>query len=77
MVLGGRVSPWGPLVGAAILTVLPEVARLFKDYALLVHGALLIAAITWLPDGVVDTLRRRLALRRLRRPEMAHAAPVA
>ena len=77
VVLGGRVSPWGPLVGAAILTVLPEVARPFKDYALLVHGALLIAAITWLPDGVVDTARRRLALRRLRRPEMAHAAPVA
>ena len=77
VVLGGRVSPWGPLVGAAILTVLPEVARPFRDYALLVHGALLIVTITYLPDGVADTIGRRLRGRRLRRPELAHAAPVA
>lgn len=77
VVLGGRVSPWGPLVGAAVLTILPEVARPFRDYALLVHGALLILAITYLPDGVADTIGRRLRDRRLRRPELAHAAPVA
>ena len=77
VVLGGRVSPWGPLVGAAILTVLPEVARPFRDYALLVHGALLILTITYLPDGVADTIGRRIRNRRLRRPELAHAAPVA
>lgn len=78
VVLGGRVSPWGPLAGAAILTVLPEVARPFRDYALLVHGALLIAAITWLPDGVVDTLRRRLRARILQQPAPADAdAPAA
>lgn len=77
VVLGGRVSPWGPLVGAAILTVLPEVARPFRDYALLVHGALLILTITYLPDGVADTIGRRIRDRRLRRPGLAHAAPVA
>lgn len=79
VVLGGRVSPWGPLVGAAILTVLPEVARPFRDYALLVHGALLIAAITHLPDGVVDTVARRLRARTLRQQAapVPHAAPAA
>ena len=77
VVLGGRVSPWGPLVGAAILTVLPEVARPFRDYALLVHGALLILTITYLPDGVADTMGRHLRNRRLRRPGLVHAAPVA
>ena len=78
VVLGGRVSPWGPLVGAAILTALPEVARPFRDYALFVHGALLVAAITWLPDGVVDTLRRRARLRALAQPAgVGHAAPAA
>lgn len=77
VVLGGRVSPWGPLIGAAILTVLPEVARPFRDYALLVHGALLILTITYLPDGVADTIGRRIRDRRLRRPGLAHAAPVA
>ena len=77
VVLGGRVSPWGPLVGAAVLTALPEVARPFRDYALLVHGALLIVVITYLPDGIVDTIARRVRHGRLRRPEVAHAAPVA
>jgi branched-chain amino acid transport system permease protein len=79
VVLGRRVSPFGPLVGAAILTALPEIARPFRDYALLVHGALLIAAITWLPDGVVDTIARRLRTRTLGRPDklIRHAAPVA
>ena len=79
VVLGGRVSPLGPLVGAAILTALPEIARPFRDYALLVHGCLLIAAITWLPDGVVDTVARRLRARTLRQPILAQtdAAPVA
>ncbi len=76
VVLGGRVSPWGPLVGAAVLTVLPEVARPFRDYALLVHGALLILTITYLPDGIADTVGRRFRSRRLRRPELADAAPV-
>lgn len=71
------MSPWGPLVGAAILTVLPEVARPFRDYALLVHGALLILTITYLPDSVADTIGRRIRVRRLRRPGLAHAAPVA
>ena len=78
VVLGGRVSPWGPLVGAAVLTILPEIARPFRDYALLVHGALLIVAITYLPDGVVDTLARRLRARKTPQPQgTVRAASVA
>jgi branched-chain amino acid transport system permease protein len=66
VVLGGRTTLLGPLVGALILTLLPEVARAFKDYSLLFHGALLVAVIIYLPHGIVDTLtllwhRRRLA----------------
>jgi branched-chain amino acid transport system permease protein len=64
VVFGGRVAVAGPLVGAAILTLLPEIARPFKDYRLLVHGALLIAVITYLPDGIFDTLRQRWRARR-------------
>jgi branched-chain amino acid transport system permease protein len=83
VVLGGRVSVWGPLAGAAILTVLPELARPFKDYALLVHGALLMAVIIYLPDGVADTLaqlwRRRVLARRMAGVTrgVVHGAPVA
>ena len=59
VILGGRVSVWGPLVGAAIMTTLPEVARPLADARMLLQGALLIAATVYLPDGIVDTLVSR------------------
>lgn len=66
VVLGGRVSIWGPIVGAVILTVLPELLRGFQEYRTVVQGALLMASIIYLPRGVADTLigayrRRRIA----------------
>jgi branched-chain amino acid transport system permease protein len=81
VVLGGRVSVAGPLAGAAILTVLPELARPFKDFSLAVHGALLLLVITLLPDGIVDGLRHLVRRARMRRPplpaKVGHGAPVA
>lgn len=67
VVLGGRIAITGPLVGALILTILPEIARPLSDYRLAVNGALMILAIIYWPYGVVDTLdihwRRRRATR--------------
>jgi branched-chain amino acid transport system permease protein len=56
VVLGGRRSVLGPLVGAAILSLLPELARPLADNRLIVHGAVLMLVITYLPHGIVDTL---------------------
>jgi len=56
VVLGGRRSVLGPLVGAAILSLLPEIARPLADNRLIVHGAVLMLVITYLPHGIVDTL---------------------
>ena len=83
VILGGRRSVWGPLAGALILTLLPEVARPFKEYRLLVQGALLISVIVYLENGIVDTLIDRMRARRLTSPagpaltEVADGAPVA
>ncbi len=57
VVLGGRQAVSGPVVGAVILTALPELARPLADNRLIVHGALLMLAITYLPQGIVDSLR--------------------
>jgi len=65
-VLGGRVSVWGPVVGALILTSLPELARPLAQYRFLLQGAVMILAIIYLPEGIVDTLRNRLRSRRPR-----------
>ncbi|MEC7256933.1 MAG: branched-chain amino acid ABC transporter permease [Pseudomonadota bacterium] len=67
VVLGGRVSVLGPVVGAIILTGLPELLRGFQDYRSVVQGALLMVSITFLPDGVVDTVLNWLRHRTLSR----------
>lgn len=55
-VLGGATSIWGPLVGAGVLTTLPEFVRFFADYRGVVQGALLMLIIIYLPHGIADTL---------------------
>ncbi|VTU19038.1 leucine/isoleucine/valine transporter permease subunit [Variovorax sp. SRS16] len=66
VVLGGRTSVWGALAGAAILTTLPELFRVFADYRNVVEGILLMLVIVYLPRGVADTLIAMLRDRRLR-----------
>ena len=40
VVLGGRISVLGPVVGTAVLAVLPELARSFAEQRYLLHGGL-------------------------------------
>ncbi|MBU3737833.1 MAG: branched-chain amino acid ABC transporter permease [Rhodoferax sp.] len=65
VVLGGRHSVWGPVVGTAVLVALPEVSRPLAEYRMLVYGLLLILVINFMPRGIVDTwLHLRLSRRR-------------
>lgn len=57
IVLGGRNSALGPLVGCAILSALPEIARPLAEFRMLVQGALMIVVMNYMPMGVVDTLQ--------------------
>lgn len=63
VVLGGRQSVAGPIVGAAIMTGLPEIARPLADNRLLVSGLMLMVVIVLLPHGVVDSIRIARAAR--------------
>jgi branched-chain amino acid transport system permease protein len=65
VVLGGRVSVWGPIVGAIVLTGLPELLRGFQEYRMVVQGALLLLSIIFLPHGVADTLISVIARKRI------------
>lgn len=80
VVLGGRTTVWGALVGAAILTTLPELFRVFAEYRNVVQGILLMLVIVYLPRGVADTVLallrdRRLRLKAARMPSAAAPAP--
>jgi branched-chain amino acid transport system permease protein len=70
-VVGGAAAFYGPVVGAAFLTLLPEVLREVGarlglapgPFRLLLNGAILLAVILYLPNGLVSlpaVLRRRV-----------------
>lgn len=73
VVLGGRRSVAGPIVGAAILLALPEISRPLADYRMALYGAILMLVIAFLPRGIVDT--GLLALRRLRIARLSPPEP--
>jgi branched-chain amino acid transport system permease protein len=67
IILGGRRSLMGPAIGAAILTLLPELARPLAEYRPLVNGLILILVVVFLPQGVGDGLLSALRHRRARK----------
>ena len=58
--LGGIGSPIGPVVGALILTALPEVLRPLHDYRLVVNGLIIVVAVLFMPRGLVIWRPRRI-----------------
>ena len=70
VVLGGRRSFMGPLVGTTILVLLPEIFRPLADYRQAIYGLLLVVVMAFLPFGVYDTIIMKLHNRRLARAGM-------
>lgn len=66
VITGGIGTIFGPLLGAAVFTVLPEVFRVVEPYRNILTGTLLILVVVFFPDGVLGTARRwaRRAARR-------------
>jgi branched-chain amino acid transport system permease protein len=64
-VLGGMGSMAGSVLGAVILTALPEMLRQFQAYQDLVYGALLVGLLIWRPEGILG--RGKLSLKFLQR----------
>lgn len=56
VVIGGVASLWGALLGAALLSVLPEVLTVFEDYDVLVFGLILVVIMIFLPEGLFKGL---------------------
>jgi branched-chain amino acid transport system permease protein len=56
VVLGGMASTFGAVVGAAVLTTLPQLLTVFKDYEMVVLGAVLMGVMIFMPRGLVPTI---------------------
>jgi branched-chain amino acid transport system permease protein len=58
-ILGGINGLMGPISGAVILTLLPELLRGLKDFRLVVNGLILVGIVLFLPKGIWDPAQLR------------------
>ena len=61
VVIGGSGTLAGPIVGAIILMVLPELFKTSPDIKLFFYGLLLIVITILMPDGIMGKLKKYLA----------------
>jgi branched-chain amino acid transport system permease protein len=59
VVLGGPANPLGPILGAAILSLLPELLRVIQEWRMTFVGTLLVVAAIWRPNGLIGAMRWR------------------
>lgn len=62
VVIGGMASVWGALLGASLLTLLPEWLHAFSEFEMVVYGLILMVVMIFLPKGltrgILDILER-------------------
>ena len=54
LVLGGSGTRWGPVVGAVILTLLPQLLLELQKYHLFVLGLILLICMVFMPKGIMS-----------------------
>jgi branched-chain amino acid transport system permease protein len=57
-VVGGVTSPLGALLGATVLSILPEAIRFLADYREITNGVILLVVILFAPAGLSSLWRR-------------------
>ena len=63
VLIGGTQTAWGPLVGAAFFTLIPEALRIGEDWRFLIFGVLIVLMMIVRPEGIVtrDAIDRIVA----------------
>ncbi|MFJ9533540.1 high-affinity branched-chain amino acid ABC transporter permease LivM [Herbaspirillum sp. NPDC101396] len=64
VVLGGMGSQLGVILAAILLTILPEVARSFAEYRMLIFGLVMVLMMMWRPQGLLPATRPHVELPR-------------
>jgi branched-chain amino acid transport system permease protein len=59
VVIGGMASIYGSLIGAVLLTALPQALSTFEGWETVAFGAILILCMIFMPKGLVPTLAAR------------------
>jgi len=64
VVLGGMASTFGAVIGAVLLTLLPQFLASFEDYEAMVLGAIMMGTMIFMPKGLLPSLRLLWSKRR-------------
>ena len=62
VVLGGMGSQIGVILAAIVMTVLPEMAREFNEYRMLLFGLMMVLMMIWRPQGLLPMKRPQVEL---------------
>jgi len=57
VIVGGMGTMIGPVIGAIVLTFLPEVLRDFGEFRLMIYGLALTLVVLFMPGGIVQAWR--------------------
>ena len=63
VVLGGMGSQLGVILAAILLTALPEIAREFAEYRMLIFGLVMILMMVWRPQGLLPMQRHHVEVK--------------
>ncbi len=74
VVLGGMGSQVGTVLAAIIMTLLPEFAREFNEYRMLMFGLMMVFMMGWRPQGLLPMKRPHIELNRKQQGVIAPAA---
>ncbi len=72
--MGGSGTLFGPLIGSVILNLLPTIFAHLHEYQLYIYGGIILVTIIFMPRGIVGSLLRLDAVRRLM-PKPARITP--
>lgn len=56
VIIGGRGTVWGPILGGIIFTVVPEYLRVAAEYRMPAVGLILVLVIRYMPQGILPIL---------------------
>lgn len=65
-VFGGSNVMWGSLLGATVLTIVPESLRAMSEYRDVIYGLMLVVLMAFRPDGILSYDAMRYLTRKLK-----------
>jgi branched-chain amino acid transport system permease protein len=63
LLFGGLQTLWGPVLGAVLLTALPEMLRFTNEYRLILYGLIIVLVVLLRPDGLLTRVATGRSIR--------------